>query len=432
MNELLDDPTVREMVSHTARMLNNRQPEITRAMADLLAHHIERLDDDPEIVAMLDASVEGNVKTIFHVLANHIPIDRLEPTTAAVEYARRLAQRGIPASSLARAYHMGQEDLMSVVFAEVQRLEQPDDLKLKVLQYMSRVIYQYIDWISLYVAHEYDVERKLWISTRGSIHSSMIHKVLAAVHVDTTAFEVETGYRLGAHHVGAVVWTSPATVVSDELVILDGFVRSLGSFYQCPSPPLFTAVDATTAWAWFPRTNRQGPMETNFVEALKHADERCHIAIGTKGVGLSGFRRSHEQALYAQRIALFAKNRTTALSFADAGVGVVSLLLADLDATREWVLETLGPLSASTEKAEQLRGTLHSYLRADGNFTAAAAELNLHRNSVKYRVNKALELRGRPIGVDRTDISVALHACRLLYKPLFVDLVPPGPKTGGV
>jgi DNA-binding PucR family transcriptional regulator len=51
------------------------------------------------------------------------------------------------------------------------------------------------------------------------------------------------------------------------------------------------------------------------------------------------------------------------------------------------------------------------FLRAGQSFTAAAGELHLHFNSVKYRVARAIERRGRPITADVLDVEVALLLC---------------------
>ena len=45
-------------------------------------------------------------------------------------------------------------------------------------------------------------------------------------------------------------------------------------------------------------------------------------------------------------------------------------------------------------------------------FTAAAPVLHLHTNTVKYRVRKAVERRGRPLEEDRLDVEIALLLCR--------------------
>jgi DNA-binding PucR family transcriptional regulator len=40
--------------------------------------------------------------------------------------------------------------------------------------------------------------------------------------------------------------------------------------------------------------------------------------------------------------------------------------------------------------------------------------LNLHRNSVRYRVRKAEAERGRPVTEDRMDVELALQVCHFL------------------
>ena len=44
-------------------------------------------------------------------------------------------------------------------------------------------------------------------------------------------------------------------------------------------------------------------------------------------------------------------------------------------------------------------------------FKAAAEAMNLHANSVKYRIRQAIDRRGRPIADDRLDVEVALVLC---------------------
>ncbi|WP_131816398.1 helix-turn-helix domain-containing protein, partial [Mycolicibacterium porcinum] len=76
-----------------------------------------------------------------------------------------------------------------------------------------------------------------------------------------------------------------------------------------------------------------------------------------------------------------------------------------------WVNEVLGPLAGETDSDERLRETLRAFLNAGSSYKAAAEELHLHTNSVKYRVAKAVERRGRPIAEDRLDVEVALLLC---------------------
>ena len=71
----------------------------------------------------------------------------------------------------------------------------------------------------------------------------------------------------------------------------------------------------------------------------------------------------------------------------------------------------LGDLAMDNENDERLRETLFVFLSSEGSYKAAAQRLNLHSNTVKYRVGRAVARRGRPIGPDRLDVELALLLC---------------------
>jgi DNA-binding PucR family transcriptional regulator len=69
------------------------------------------------------------------------------------------------------------------------------------------------------------------------------------------------------------------------------------------------------------------------------------------------------------------------------------------------VLELLGP------SVEGNVDTLRVFLRCGSSYKQAADELNLHFNTVKYRVGRAVARRGREVADDRLDVEVALLVC---------------------
>jgi DNA-binding PucR family transcriptional regulator len=103
---------------------------------------------------------------------------------------------------------------------------------------------------------------------------------------------------------------------------------------------------------------------------------------------------------------------------------LVALLSSDLTATREWVFAVLGDLALDDDPHRRLRETLWVFLSARGSYTAAAAELMLHKNTVQYRVRKAEEARGRSLKERRLDVEVALLACRWLGSKVLRNPAP--------
>lgn len=409
------ESNVLALVSETAHHFNARQPRIAQDMSALLAREIDMLDADQDLVELLRASVDANTKTIAHVLTNHIPIEHLQPPTAAVEYALRLAQRGIPGNSLVRAYHMGQDDIMRRVFEAVQHLGCSAERKIEVLQHISRVVYRYIDWVLLYVIDAYSKERERWNNARGNVQSSLIHKILAQQPVETSAFESETGYRLEQFHLATVVWSARPDAESGNLRVLEEVLRALAKSSGVGNPPITTAVDRTTAWGWIPLGRCPRTVDMAAVrQAVKSAGE-CRVALGLPASGVAGFKRSHEQAQAARAVALASGDRTpSAVSFGDQGVAIVSLLAKDIDSTRAWVSEVLGRLAHDDENAATLRETLRVFLMNGENYGKTAEQLTLHRNTVKYRLGKIFEDGRNPTAYDRLDVALALQVCNFL------------------
>ncbi|AZI65323.1 MULTISPECIES: PucR family transcriptional regulator [Rhodococcus] len=407
------EPEVLAVVAELALRLDERSADIAREMAFMMAHEIDQLDADAKLLEMLEASVQGNITTIIHVLANDIPIDHLQPTTAAVEYALRLAQRDVPSNSLVRAYHMGQGDLMRICHDEISTLDIPARLTLAVLKHTSDVVYSYIDWITLYVFDAYERERSRWMAAQGNLHSAAIHALLSGTNADTAAFEAETGYRLGQNHVALVVWS---TWDADVMGIntLDRLVRDLGAAAGADKPPIITAIDRRTVWAWLPFGRRVPAPDPEVLAAAVPLDGGARVAIGLPGSGVDGFKRSHEQATAAYSVAAVPDTpQRPVVSFGDRGVAVVSLLSENIDSTKSWVWEVLGPLAEDTPSAASLRTTLSVYFAHGESHLHTANHMNLHRNTVKYRINKAL---GDPVaaGRDKLDLALALQVCELL------------------
>ena len=125
--------------------------------------------------------------------------------------------------------------------------------------------------------------------------------------------------------------------------------------------------------------------------------------------GLNGFRRAHRQALDVRATVLASCLPAPAFTAAcDPGVQVAVRFRDDLEGARDWVCSVLGELAEDNEANERLRETLQLFLRNGSSFKATADVQHLHVNSVKYRVQRAIERRGRDVTDDRLDVEVAL------------------------
>ena len=70
--------------------------------------------------------------------------------------------------------------------------------------------------------------------------------------------------------------------------------------------------------------------------------------------------------------------------------------------------------SADDEHHARLRDTLLVFLQSGGSYKTTAERLVLHKNTVQYRIRKAEESLGRPVGENRRNVELALQASHWL------------------
>jgi hypothetical protein len=99
--------------------------ELSADIYQLIVREIPQLHTDGRVLALLEASVAENVATVLHILQHGIDLDRVHAPAAAEQYARRLAQHGIPMAALLRAYRIGSTRFQHWCLQELAR--QTDD-----------------------------------------------------------------------------------------------------------------------------------------------------------------------------------------------------------------------------------------------------------------------------------------------------------------
>ena len=434
---------VARLVVAAAAELNTRLGEVTRSMRVVLAREIAELDGDRRLVELLGASIEGNVETILHILQHDIPAEHVEAPPAAVEYARRLAQRGIPANSLVRAYRLGQDHLLKASFVQLHAMASDPNLAFHAARRFVEVTFTYIDWVSQQVVTAYETEREQWLSNRNTVRAIRIREIIEGQDIDLPTAEAALGHQLRQHHLGAIVWVPDgvggAAASAGGLAHLEqvmaamgrAIARAAGRAGSDVGRPLFSAADTSSGWVWFPLGSRNEPVDVDAVaEMLSSLDPPApdlRIAFGGPAAGIEGFRASHRQAQLAQGVALVAAEVGAGpggrvIAYTQPEVAAAGLLATDLEQTRMLVRGTLGALATDDPPRARLRATLLAFLSTACNYTATAELLTMHKNSVKYRISRAEEERGTPIGDDRLEVELALVACRWFGREV---LLPP-------
>lgn len=411
--------------AETTRRMGTGLTGIATALHTEIADAVPELRGDDVILELLRASVEGNVATFFHMLQHGIATEEIGAPPAAIEYARRLAQRGISSNALVRAYRIGQSRVLDLAIAEITRHEPDREVALAATQLLQRGGFAYVDRIAEQVVAEYESELERWLANRNTVRASTLASLLAGSDIELGVAENALGYRLRQHHLGLIVWDADGDGAACGLRLLESLVAAVGEQVGAVGQPFFMPQDSSHAWAWIPlgRAPRTDPLDLQaIIELVTATADGARIAIGGPHPAVAGFRTSHEEALRAHTVAAIANERAGAVTvYDDPGVQVASILAHDLDGTRQLVATSLGHLAVDDEPHQRLRETLLAFLGAKSSYLATAEVLHVHKNTVKYRVDKAAEVRGRAVDEDRLNLELALTACRWLGASVLVS-----------
>ena len=127
------------------------------------------------------------------------------------------------------------------------------------------------------------------------------------------------------------------------------------------------------------------------------------------------FGRSLREAHYALLVCRL--EGWTAAGFEDLGTYRLLLSMADPGALKAFADSLLGPLDVyDRDQRGELLASLQGFLQHNSRWETAAAELFVHRHTLRYRMRKVEELTGRDLSssFDRMEFWLALRARDLL------------------
>ncbi|MEW1660790.1 helix-turn-helix domain-containing protein [Streptomyces sp. NPDC093707] len=411
-----EHPEAAQQLSVVAENVGSHLPEVSRDVGAYLLAEIPELRGDATVIKILLASVAENVATLLHVFENDIPLEKVEGPAAALEYSRRLAQRGIPLSAMIRAYRLGHWRFLQWCLDELKKLDADDGISTATSRRMLQVSFGYIDQVTEHVILVYQHERDNWLLSQTAARAARVRDILAENDVDLNWAEPYLGYRLRQHHLGLVAWLPTLTDGGEGLARLHRITDEIAHGLACSARPLFVPRDAVLAWAWLPLGSHGGVSFERLSQVLERSDPAIYVCAGEAGCGVEGFRSTHRQAVRTQELASAADPMPRFTDF--SAVAPIALMAANIDDMRAWVWSTLGPLAIDDENSTRLRETALLFLDNGCSYTATASAQILHKNTVQYRIRKAEEIMGHPVQPGHTDLEIALRAVRYLGSTL--------------
>jgi DNA-binding PucR family transcriptional regulator len=388
------------VVEELAAELLTRTPALAHAMADHLSTAIPELaalDGDGEVLVELRASTESNISQALRLLKLRAGVDQAVLPPEAREFLRGNVRRGISLPTLLRSYRLGHAWLWDQWMQALQeRIHDPDEL-IAAQEVTSAFMFAYVDRVCDVLAEEYGSEREQLMRGAAQLRAEAVRAILAGEPVDDETLSRRLGYEIRRNHVALRVFSAGKEARGLDRAVLEA-AATLG-----PGEPLVVPSGAASFDVWY------GSFDAPDTKALQRyaPPDGLRVAFGGPAHGVAGFRRCHDEAVQAARVASLAR-ATGAPVTAYADVELVSLLARDLPRARTFVANRLGPLGAPGEPTERLRQTVRAFLAAGGSAKRAAEQLYVHQNTVAYRVKRAEELLGRSVTEDPVELICAL------------------------
>ncbi|MDY6998782.1 MAG: PucR family transcriptional regulator [Actinomycetota bacterium] len=388
-------PRVRELIREGAEIGLAVSPEWLEELDRATLAANPEIAGDPELAA---ASSRTNRSNLMHwVSANVRAPGAPVPANLGPEplgTARDMVRRGLDERAL-DAYRVGQSVAwrrwMQIAF---DLTDDPAELR-ELLDVTAASIATFIDATLAGIEDQMRRERDELTAGAHAERREVVALILDGAPIAAHRAEQRLGYRLDRQHTAAVIWSEDSDTDARRL---DHVAEALGRAAR--TRPLSILASTATRWVWIAATDWED--EPLRAAVAPHPDIR--VALGAPAAGMDGFRRSHLDALTAQRMLSRLRSARQIARFSD--VELVALVSADAERTDQFLRRTLGGLLGADA---ELQHTTLTYVNEQCNASRTAEVLFTHRNTVLRRIARAQELLPSPLERSSVHVAVALE-----------------------
>ncbi|PJE02831.1 MAG: transcriptional regulator [Mycobacterium sp.] len=372
--------------------------DITHATAQSLP----QVAADPDLAVAMSRAHRANLRRWGSAMMQSpiAPAPPLLDTAENLDLARMLAHRGLTAST---------PDIFRIAQTVAWRRwtdiafglgADPEELREVLNLSMSRLS-EFLDAASRYVcapthaeSHHAGIEHQTNLERRALIESLLYS---TATDTDTAVVAGLLGYRLDLPHTAAVIWSDRG----DDAAAVEDAAKAL--IEACAGQSLSVTSGAQSHWVW---THQVECVDPGQIEAA--IAPQVYMAIGGPGYGITGFVRSHRDALTAQRIMAQLKCPQRVLH-SSTQLQLIGLVTKNRAEAIDFIQRTLGDFASASPS---IHASVLAYIEAGCNVTHAAKALFTHRNTVLNRLDTAQRLLPRPLKENLIDVAVALRTLR--------------------
>ncbi|UGT61842.1 PucR family transcriptional regulator [Nocardia asteroides] len=379
--------------------------EVGQNITARIAQALPELGEGP---SALGAVLRATTSTTLQALTLVASIGEQDASLASrevTEIAGEFARRGMELNDLLRSIRVGYAVLAAALLDGASELLPPEQSSAE-LRRISVLLFEVLDDFTGVAATAFVAEQSSWAAGVSAARLELATTIINGEPVDAARAAQVLSYPLTGQHVAMIAWGAPQSR-HDLRSVVEPVLRRWGTL----TATLVIPVGVQAIWAW-------GCVVPDQLRPLHppvpHLGEAWAVA-GELDAGVEGFRRSHLEARAVERLVRMREQPEGAVT-AHEDVALEVLLLAEPEAATRFVDRVLGPLGADDPRMADLRSTLRRYLDLDHSLAQVAAAEHISKNTVTYRVQRALSLCGHS-GSSTTNLRSALRIHDWLNPP---------------
>ncbi len=382
---------------------------VSAEVTEAVAGELPEIARDEVLQAAVLASNVASLQLFAEMVLADRPPGNAEPPPESVALAQELVRRGVGIDVLLRGYHASEAAFFSHFVARVHAEPRFAATASTAIEEGARWLFAFVGALTREIAERYAEERERWIRSTAAARLRDVRAVLSAEATDAPTLSTRLRYPLERTHIAVVLWSDAPAAAEREPVqaMLERAAAELADALGATGTLVVGLEDDVVA-VWMAGVQRAAAERVSDVALAARLGPPPHGASGLPGIGISGFRKSHEQAMHARRVArLMGAAPGVIVRYDD--VALTAIATVDLEQARDFARRELGGLAGDTAEARRVAATVRIYLEEGSSARRAASRLDVHENTIKNRIRAAEDLIGHPITTRVAELLLALQ-----------------------
>jgi hypothetical protein len=382
---------------------------VVKLIDDGIIASVPETQADPIIVEDLHRSTRAHWRSFVSSLV--APLAPVTLPTAALDLARTLARRRLELGVLLKIYRVGNQYLWKYFIELVDDLPEDGPTRDEALVFLWTRGGQWLDESIEQLIQVFYEERERALEGQIARRVEIIEALLDGQPTPLESASATLSHALNHYQTAYVLWIQDSR--PRAISAMHEAAQAVASALGAPRP-LTMSGSSRDMWCWAATPTAPDTAERLAPDLMKGFPD-VRLAVGTPAKHVAGFRTSHQEARAVQRLVLSAAKAPAMLRYDE--VDLLCLAGRDPEAVARMALRELGGLANAVKGVAQIRETLLVYLTVGASVEAAAERLYVHRNTVRYRLNRAEELVGHPLSERTAHVELALRYVDLFGVP---------------